>query len=287
MFKHNFFCYSIIIVNLVSITLFSCNYHPGEIPFPEKELSYSQPVTVPLQFTPEKKLTWDTARQGGIKPLIKKLDIDALPSVPYDTSGFKPFKKPAGEVKFDYNSLPDTAFSLDKLSDRSLQFKTSLLEPPAIIKTLAPTPQKGKPISIFDFGQIHGLQAKFITCLLKDKNGLMWIGSGEGLFRYDGEHIRTYISGLGGKFINGIAEDNNGKIWFAQEGQIGMIDPYNGTVSYSKKIGAIKNNLTKIFKDEKGLLWVYNNLDKAVSIIDPLAQSFKNLDRKAGLSDTQ
>ena len=71
---------------------------------------------------------------------------------------------------------------------------------------------------------MQGLQAKFITCLLKDKNGLMWIASNEGLFRYDGEHIRTLYTRPFSIAI-GMAEDNNGKIWFIEEGGIGMIDP--------------------------------------------------------------
>ena len=125
---------------------------------------------------------------------------------------------------------PTQTFSFDKLPSKPLQFKTSILAPPAIIKASAPSVQKGKPLSIFDFGQIHGLKAKFITCLLKDKNGLLWIASGEGLFRYDGEHIRTYVS-VPGLEISSMAWQKITMVIFGlhRKASIGMINPINGT----------------------------------------------------------
>jgi signal transduction histidine kinase/ligand-binding sensor domain-containing protein len=270
---------------LLFITLVSCNNNPDQIPFPEKELGYSQPVSVPLQFSEEKKLHWDTAKQGGIKPVVKKLDLDALPSTPFDTSGFRPFAKPPEEIRFDFNNLPESTFDLDSLPSKPLQFKTTILDLPTSVKALPPVMQKGKALSIADFGQLQGLPAKFISCLLKDKNGLMWIASREGLFRYDGSHIHTFIPGSSAPPIVGLTEDNKGNIWFIRYGAIGMIDQQAGTIHYSQKIGAVANNIAKLTKDENGFIWVYNFTDSAVSIIDPEARTYKNLDRKNGLSD--
>jgi signal transduction histidine kinase/streptogramin lyase len=285
MIKFNPSCAVLTTVILLNI-LVSCNNNPDEIPFPEDELGSSQPVAIPLQFSAEKKLTWDTVRRGGINPTIKKLDIDQLPSTPYDTAGFKPLSKSPEEVHFDFNSLPETHFDIDELPSNSLQFKTTVFAPPPVIKAGLPNEQKDKPFSIFDFGVAQGLQAKFITCLLKDKKGLMWIFSKEGLFRYDGDHIMTYIPGPVANIANGMAEDNNGRIWYIDAGGVGMIDAERCTRSYSAKIAAIENNLTKIFKDENGLLWVYNNKAKAVSVIDPETLTFKNVGMKDGLSDS-
>src|SRR6478736_3841663 len=114
MIKFNPFCAVLTAATFV-IFLVSCNNNPDEVPFPENELGSSRPVAVPLQFSAEKKLTWDTVRHGGINPTIKKLDIDQLPSTPYDTSGFKPLSKPPEEVHFDFNSLPEASFDIDKL----------------------------------------------------------------------------------------------------------------------------------------------------------------------------
>ena len=142
------------------IILFSCNDRPDEIPFPENELGYSQPVTVPLQFTAEKKLTWDTARRGGIKPVIKKLDIDALPSTPYDTAVLNHLQPPE-EVHFDFNSLPETTFSIDKLSSNPLQFKTHSCTAGSY-KSISAAVQKGKTASIFDFGRCRDFRQNLL-----------------------------------------------------------------------------------------------------------------------------
>ena len=90
MIKFNPF-WAVLTAVILVIILVSCNNSSDEVPFPENELGSSRPVTVPLQFSAEKKMTWDTVRHGDINSSIKKLDIDQLPSTPYDTSGFKPF----------------------------------------------------------------------------------------------------------------------------------------------------------------------------------------------------
>src|SRR5664279_639594 len=100
---------------IVILIIFSSCDNTANIPFPEKQLGYSQAVTTPLVFSVAKKLNWDTAKKGSITPVIKKLDINAFPSIPYDSTGFRPFAQPPEEVNFDFNSLPEKDFSLDKL----------------------------------------------------------------------------------------------------------------------------------------------------------------------------
>ena len=50
-----------------SILFSSCNSAPDEVPFPQKELSYSKPVSVPMVFTAEKKtgMGYRKARRGN------------------------------------------------------------------------------------------------------------------------------------------------------------------------------------------------------------------------------
>ncbi len=267
-----------------SAILFSCN-NTGEISLPGNNAEPVSAVTSPLKFSTEKKLTWDTASQGGIRSVIKKLDLDKLPSRPYDTSGFQPFSKPPVEIMFDFNNLPFASFHLDSLPSKPLQFKTTLIQPPVVVKALPPYKLRGKAIAIYDLNQLQGLPAKFITFLYKDKDSLLWISSSEGLFCYDGSHIQSFgmPSMLAG--IVGMMEDNAGHLWFIRTGGIGMIDRHAGTISYSTKIAAVNNSLAKLTKDINGNLWVYNKVDSAISIIKPDSQTYKNLDRSSGLPD--
>ena len=286
--KTKAYCYQLSAIAILIIIFSSCN-NSENIPFPEAELGYTQPVTVPLVFSAAKKLKWDTAKKGGIKPVIQKLDIDALPAIPYDSTGFKPFSKSPEVVSFNYQSLPGTDFNLDKLPSKPLEFKTSVLNPPTIHIVLPPASQKGKPLAIYDFGQAQGFPGKFNSAIYKDRNGLLWMGGMEGLFCYDGEHLQTFITGSATfSPISGIVEDNAGDIWFLQAGSasIGVIDRHKGTISYSNQIKGVGNNISKLTLDEKGNIWLYNAKDKSVSIIDPVARTYKDISNKTGLSDS-
>ena len=284
--KTKTYCFQLPAIVILLIIFSSCN-NSENIPFPESELGYSQPVTVPLLFSAAKPLKWDTAKKGGITPVVQKLDIDALPSQPYDTTGFITYNQPPEVVNFDFNSLPDADFSLDKLPSKPLRIKTSVLGPPATVKAGKPVPQKGRPLSIFDLGQAQGFQSKLITSLFIDRGGLLWIGSSEGLFRYDGEHIQTFVRGSStGRPMIGIAEDFFGNIWFIEAGTVGVIDIHNGTIGYTNKVGFFQKNLDKMTLDDKGNIWIYNMADKAVSVIDPITRTYKNIGREEGLSDS-
>lgn len=262
----------------------SCN-NSNNIPFPENELGYTQPETQPLVFSGAKKLKWDTSKRGTITPLVKKLDINDLPAFPYDSTGFKSFSQPPEIVPFDINSLPGKDFSLDKLPEIPLHFTTSILGTPSITRAGTPVMQRGKPLSIFDFGIAQGMRGKLITSLLIDHNGLLWIGSSEGLFRYDGVNIQTFIQGSATSSpIVGITEDNEGNIWYIKNGGLGMINLHNGTISNSNKINFSLRGLDKMITDKKGNIWLYNSVDSAVNIIDPKALTFKSLDEKIDFS---
>ncbi len=265
----------------------SCNTIPDNIAFPDNELSYTKPVSVPLVFTTEKKLIWDTASHAAVKPIIKKLDLDALPSTPYDTVGYKALTGMPQKTPFDFNKLPEIDFSFDGLPSKPLQLKTSLLPPPFTVKGQAPATQKGNPLSLFEIGTPQGLQAKFIVALLKDKKGLLWISSSEGLFRYDGEHVQTIVPGPIAAPADGMAEDNNGNIWFISFDRVGMINTCKGTISYTSAFKTPERNISRIIKDTNGRIWISKTTANAVLIIDPATQTFKTLDKTKGLSDGQ
>jgi signal transduction histidine kinase/sugar lactone lactonase YvrE len=62
-----------------------------------------------------------------------------------------------------------------------------------------------------------GLSDNSITALFQDRNGFLWIGTDNGLNRYDGHHIRTWhrSDGLSGEHITDIRQDQEGTIWVA------------------------------------------------------------------------
>ena len=68
-----------------------------------------------------------------------------------------------------------------------------------------------------------GLPDNSIHALLQDRNGLLWIGTKNGLARYDGyrfEVIRASQeeAGLSGNYISSLFEDADGFIWIGTKG---------------------------------------------------------------------
>lgn len=84
--------------------------------------------------------------------------------------------------------------------------------------------QVAPPIPRFQtIGVNDGLSQGSVYALYQDKRGFMWIGTGDGLNRYDGSELRTYrvpvpAGNMPSSFIRGnLCEDDSGNIWFANE----------------------------------------------------------------------
>ncbi len=99
--------------------------------------------------------------------------------------------------------------------------------------------QNYNPTKRFTINQ--GLSCNEITCLYSDKEGLLWIGTTDGLNRFDGYNFVQYKAELNNPFaipndrIYKIAEDNNDNIWCATEGGIFKLNLSDNTfASFSK-----------------------------------------------------
>ena len=60
-----------------------------------------------------------------------------------------------------------------------------------------------------------GLGNPNVTCMLQDRTGYLWIGTQNGLFRYDGVGFQEFgrQDGLGGTFITALRLDQDGRFW--------------------------------------------------------------------------
>jgi signal transduction histidine kinase/ligand-binding sensor domain-containing protein len=107
----------------------------------------------------------------------------------------------------------------------------------------------------------------FISCLLEDSKGLVWIGThGRGIYGYEPSTRKftnfTFTTGdtLGfpNNIVNAIYEDSKNRLWFATEG--GGLCNYNENqnnfTTYTTKDGLPSNFIFKIIEDDHGYLWV-------------------------------
>ncbi len=78
----------------------------------------------------------------------------------------------------------------------------------------------------------NGLSDNVITCMYEDKNGALWIGTANGLNRYDGNNFQTFFNeegnknSLSGNVIVDIIEDKQHIFWIAtKDGGLTRYDP--------------------------------------------------------------
>src|SRR5258706_7310283 len=266
---------------LALLFISSCkNASNNIIPFPAQESEY-QFTSESLKFSDTLTVKWDTSKFGHVKPLIKKFDLNKLPSGYYDTTGYKPFLKPPEEVPFNWNSLPTKSFSLASIPAKPLTFKTSFISPPKIIKA---GPLRLVKSGILEFGNEQGLAGDGFSALLKDPNGTVWIKSNKGLYQYDGENLRLYSVPILGNTT--LSEDNSGNIWIGSDMGLVVLNFREGifkSLNTDNAISFRNGNIWRILNDKQGNMWV-STFNNGVYIIDPIAGIIRNFTTGKGLS---
>ncbi len=110
----------------------------------------------------------------------------------------------------------------------------------------------------FDFKNFDsdvGLPQNFVYALAQDKDGYIWIGTGEGLARYDGSEFKSFSvnDSLASDFVNSLFVDKDSILWIGHN---------NGTISYydgkfhkiiigDGSFGPVKS----ICQDKSGNIW--------------------------------
>lgn len=91
-----------------------------------------------------------------------------------------------------------------------------------------------------------GLSQASANCFLEDRLGFMWVGTDEGLNRYDGVSFTTYrwnkgnINGLSNSTILALAEDAEGNIWIGTAEGLNKYDIKNQ--KFTQYLDATSNN---------------------------------------------
>ena len=277
--------HSLLVTAVMTLLIFSsCNRQNADTPFPISDSANLQPVDQKLAWSKPKKINWTIVRTDGIRPVIKKLDLNTLPSTEYDSLGFAPIISPPEVNHFEFSPYVDTSLFMAKILQTPLKFRTYFLQPPTFTKSAIVTPKPNSPIDISDIGAAQGLPDKVILALIKDSRGFIWIGTDKGLYCYDGEYMQSY--GAIAKVIVGLIEDKNGRIWYIWDEGIGMIDPVRRTRSVSEAFGSQRFATPKMKLDGQGQIWLTLNTLGAMVVIDPVSQTYKTIDEKNGLSGT-
>ena len=113
-----------------------------------------------------------------------------------------------------------------------------------------------------------GLPDNNSEAIFRDSDGYLWVGTYNGLSKYDGYRFQLYpssdtINGIIGNTVFKIFEDNQHKIWIGSNKGLSLYNKKNDKFINSIKLACV----TDIEQDKRGFLWVCSH--SGLFVIDP------------------
>jgi len=129
----------------------------------------------------------------------------------------------------------------------------------------------GRPASDLRFEHLtvnDGLSESAVTTVAQDRRGFMWIGTHDGLNRFDGYSFTVYTNdiddprSLSDNAVIAIGEDQDGMLWVGTiGGGLNRFDPDTGASTRYRhdveKPGSLGHDkIDRVFRDRRGRLWI-------------------------------
>ncbi len=133
-----------------------------------------------------------------------------------------------------------------------------------------------------------GLSQSTVYCILQDKNGFIWIGTGDGLNRYDGTGFKHYkpapgdTSGLPSSVIVSLFEDSAGFLWMGTNGGgLCRMNPFTGEFKTYRHdpadTGSISSNRVYDMIHLRGSKFLVATFNGGVNVFDYRTEKFSVL----------
>ncbi|MEM7657541.1 MAG: two-component regulator propeller domain-containing protein [Bacteroidota bacterium] len=117
------------------------------------------------------------------------------------------------------------------------------------------------------FGVEDGLSQVTVNAIIQDTQGYLWVGTNQGLNRYDGYEFRQYLAdasqhtGPSHNFINALLEDHQGMLWVGTANGLNRYDPSQDEWTYfSPKEGdttsLVHHDIYSLYEDQQQRLWI-------------------------------
>ncbi|HOO85054.1 MAG TPA: two-component regulator propeller domain-containing protein, partial [Prolixibacteraceae bacterium] len=114
-----------------------------------------------------------------------------------------------------------------------------------------------------------GLTNNQVKTIYEDSNGFIWVGTVNGLNRFDGYSVKVFRKSNNDEFslpdnnINEIYEDQHGRIWLNTGSGLAIFDPTTEKFISGSQINQIYkslplSNIENIFCDNNKQLWIFH-----------------------------
>ena len=127
-----------------------------------------------------------------------------------------------------------------------------------------------------------GLSSNSVTAIAQDHQGFIWVGTSNGLNRYDGYRFKTYFhsnsdsNSLVNNDVQRLYCDKKGRLWISTEDGVSCFIPaQNRFINFStlhKRPHQLKNNSSVgVYEDAKGIIWLTNQMDVLYKVLSDLS----------------
>ncbi len=129
----------------------------------------------------------------------------------------------------------------------------------------------------------QGLSQSTINSIAQDQTGYIWVGTQEGLNRYDGYRFHAFVaanaedSALLSGWIEVLLMANDGALWVGTKGKgLMRVDPVSGTIEHYVRDPEAPSSLSSnrvwaLYQDRKGRIWI--GTDHGLNRIDAVQAS--------------
>ena len=137
------------------------------------------------------------------------------------------------------------------------------------------------------YGEEEGLKNLAVQAVLQDRAGFLWVGTQDGLYRYDGNHFTAFTSGDGlpGTRIESLYESADGTLWVSTDR--GLARRAHGRFESVPLNGRAVIGRQGISSDRNGHLYLATDAGLAVGHINSSDVIFRPVERPPGLAPAQ
>lgn len=125
----------------------------------------------------------------------------------------------------------------------------------AFFQSIAQNPYRFRNYTISD-----GLSQSAVTAVIQDDIGALWIGTQDGLNRFDGQTFENFTSdntlGLENEYIYCAIKARDGKLWFGTANGLSCYNPLLETFKAYQYTGNAALQAESLVEDSKGNIWI-------------------------------